>query len=190
MCGGYIQRWDAQTLAPVGPLLKTHDTDEHRRTVVVGGVAYSPDGKTFASVTVSETIGIQQGILRCWETATGRHLRDIIDETQGFTSFAYTPTGDQWVVGGSKGGLQRWGVKTGCPVGSPAACYPMPPPPPPDPSPSIFASSAHGYYRHIAVTALSYDPNGLVLTLSADGRMGRWRAEPGPKPAQGTEIEF
>src|SRR5262249_6882066 len=61
-------------------------TPRLRHAAMVIGVAYAPDGKTFASSG-------WDSVIRIWDAATGREIRRFVASTLPIYSVAYTPDG-------------------------------------------------------------------------------------------------
>ena len=96
-----------------GPHLLATLTDPR----AVGQVAFSPDGKTLA--TVSEGAGSLPGTVRLWDLASGKNTVTIASPTIGFstTSIAWIPDGQTLVTSsgtvGSGHKIQLWDAATG-----------------------------------------------------------------------------
>jgi WD40 repeat protein len=82
---GVIRLWDTITGKEI------HPHHGHQESIL--SVAYSPDGRTLASVTVgSWNLGDQA--IRLWEIATGKEIRQLGKrDTWGYGSVAYSPDG-------------------------------------------------------------------------------------------------
>jgi WD40 repeat protein len=74
-------------------------------TGAVNSVAFSPDGKTLATVSQDNTV-------RLWDAATGQQIgKPFTSRTTGlFTSVAFSPDGKSLATGGLASGVQLWNV--------------------------------------------------------------------------------
>ncbi|MCT4352192.1 serine/threonine protein kinase [Streptomyces sp. Je 1-79] len=104
---------DGKTLAVgVGGRIELMDpsTGRVRETLEgrAGSVAFSPDGKTFASVAgQSDKSGI-----RLWDTATGRLLKTLGGgEEENYSEVSFSPDGETLIANGP--GVQLWDVASG-----------------------------------------------------------------------------
>jgi WD40 repeat protein len=80
---------------PLGPPLTGH-------TDVVDGVAFSPDGKTLATVGADH-------VLRLWDVATRRPLGGPLDGHTGWVStVAFSPDGRQLATAGEDRTIRLW----------------------------------------------------------------------------------
>jgi RNA polymerase sigma factor (sigma-70 family) len=77
----------------------------------VGGVAFSPNGKT--AVTGG---GFSDNILRLWDTDTGRELRSFKGHTYNITGLAFTPDGKHILSCAQDQTARLWDVATGAEV--------------------------------------------------------------------------
>jgi WD40 repeat protein len=79
-------------------------------TGAVQHVAYSPDGKTLASVSVDGTV-------RLWKASDGSALATLTGHTDPFTQVAYSPDGKTLASTGSQdGALRLWEADSGKPL--------------------------------------------------------------------------
>ena len=67
--------------------------------------AFSPDGKTIASVDSQE--------IRLWETETGEHKARLTGHTSSVSSVAYSPDGNTLATGSGDNKVRLWDPKTG-----------------------------------------------------------------------------
>ena len=77
-------------------------------TNTIKGIAYSPDGRTLASGSVS---GLEDTI-RLWDTTTGRHKATLTGIAFGVYSIAFSPDGETLATG-SYEYIQLWDVVSG-----------------------------------------------------------------------------
>ena len=100
-----IQLWDRHT----GKLLKTliGHTDLNTRSMSIGFIAYSDDGKSLASV------GWRDRTIRIWDVETGQRLQTITVLPERIYSVAYSPDSQFLVGGGSDSNIYLWDVGTG-----------------------------------------------------------------------------
>ena len=72
----------------------------------VYAAAYSPDGKTIATVSRDKTV-------RLWDVQTGKNRKILKGHTTVFNSVAYSPEGDTLATGGIDNTVRLWNVHTG-----------------------------------------------------------------------------
>lgn len=84
--------------------LEVSDLPGH--TASVTSIAYSPDGKLFASGSEDQTI-------RLWETQSQESLHVLEGHTNTVTSIAFSPNGEELASGSYDGTVQFWKVETG-----------------------------------------------------------------------------
>jgi WD40 repeat protein len=71
----------------------------------VRGVAFAPDGKTFASVG--------DHLPRLWDAATGKELRRFVGHESAVNCVLFFPGGKTLVTGGADGTIRVWDIATG-----------------------------------------------------------------------------
>ena len=100
-----IHLWDMHT----GRLLKTliGHTDLNTRSMSIGFIAYSDDGKLLASV------GWEDKTIRIWDVETGELRQTITELPERIYSVAYSPDRQSLVGGGSDSNIYLWDVGTG-----------------------------------------------------------------------------
>jgi WD40 repeat protein len=69
-------------------------------------VAYAPDGKALATADGS-------GLIRIWDAATGKELRQLQGHPQWAEAVAFSPDGKQLASGSETGGIRLWNLATG-----------------------------------------------------------------------------
>ncbi|MFF2538759.1 nSTAND1 domain-containing NTPase [Streptomyces cyaneofuscatus] len=107
---GEILVWDARSHRKTGELQVRPRTDG----VQLHGLAFSPDGKTFA-VTSSDVRDrkVQASEVQLWDAAEGKRLATLTGHTGQVTSLAFSPDGDTLATGASDATTQLWDVRTG-----------------------------------------------------------------------------
>ena len=75
-------------------------------TESVSSVSFSPDGRTLASGSRDDTVGL-------WDVDTGRHLRTLTRHTYGVRSVSFSPDGDTLASGSRDDTVGLWDVNTG-----------------------------------------------------------------------------
>jgi WD40 repeat protein len=82
----------------------------------ITGMAFSPDGGHLATVT--DGVGYEpvstgdDGVVRLWDTATGREVRALRGHT-GYYGVAYDPSGQYLATAGTDGVVRLWDAGTG-----------------------------------------------------------------------------
>ncbi|MDE0022355.1 MAG: WD40 repeat domain-containing protein [Candidatus Poribacteria bacterium] len=98
-------------------LLWSAETGEFLRTIPetlqdVHALAYSPDGKIFASHSCQRRLRMG-GTIDIWSADNGKRLRTIRGHTEGVRSIAFSPDGKQVASGGYNGDIRIWDASAG-----------------------------------------------------------------------------
>ena len=107
---GTVQLWDVATRRPVGsPIAVAGGQDK-----AVYEVAFSPDGKTFATAD-------GDGTARLWDVATHRQIGAPLSSPNGVTMYAvaFSPNGKILATGDARDTARLWDVATHRQIGSP-----------------------------------------------------------------------
>jgi WD40 repeat protein/serine/threonine protein kinase len=116
-------------------------------TEYVSALAFSPDGKQFASASDDTSV-------RRWDTATGKPLRVLRGHTATVWSVAYRPDGARLVTASADGTVCQWDVTTGRRLGTP-----------------------YRGHHNVARTAAYSPDGRLIASAGHDGCVRLWRAE-------------
>jgi Flp pilus assembly protein TadD len=98
------RRWSATTGKPLG--------EPWRHPQAVGGVAFSPDGRTLLTVSADHTA-------RLWSAATGRPLGAPMQHPGPVEGVAFSPDGRTLLTGSRDNTARLWSSATGRPLGAP-----------------------------------------------------------------------
>jgi RNA polymerase sigma factor (sigma-70 family) len=113
--GNVIRVWDVATGKEVTRLTFTEPVPARLPEAVgVKALAFSPDGRTLASAGWGG-----RDLIRLWDTATGKELRQMKGHERGIRSLAFAPDGKTLASGGDFGDntLRLWDVATGKELG-------------------------------------------------------------------------
>jgi WD40 repeat protein len=107
--GQAVMLWDVPSGKSIRQWPPLEDGDRElalrrRREEAVGAFALSPDGKVFAG-------SMRSGVIRLWETATGKELRDLGPTENSDRSITFSPDGKFLALVGTRR-LQVWDVQT------------------------------------------------------------------------------
>ncbi len=97
-----IQLWDMSTISTLGKLKAT--LTEHTRKIT--SLAFSSDGKTFASASDDMTVVL-------WDPQTGEQKKILKGHTRSITSIAFAPDNSMLASGSDDGTVRLWNAKTG-----------------------------------------------------------------------------
>jgi WD40 repeat protein len=112
--------------------------------IPVGGVAFSPDGRTLAA-------GSYDGGVRMWRLRTQALLGALPTvSSKGIYSVAFSPDGRTLAAGGEGGRVQFWDTATRDPLGSPLSA------------------------NDKTVESIAFGPDGSLATGADDGTVRLW----------------
>jgi WD40 repeat protein len=118
--GGYARLWEVATRAPIGQPLTAGTGNYYSGTQGVNQdtVAFSPDGKTLATVS-------EDGTARLWDLATRHHIGAPLSGGPGrIQAVAFSPNGKTLATGDFDGTAQLWHVATHARIGVPLKAGP------------------------------------------------------------------
>jgi RND family efflux transporter MFP subunit len=122
------------------------------RAEPVWTLTFSPDGKLLASAD-------QDGIIRLWETATGKNVASLTKQINGFLCIAFAPDGKTLASGSANGTITLWEIPRG----------------------KQFASFNH-HDRSLSV--VTFSPDGKTLaSAGSDGTIKLWNVLSGKNTA-------
>jgi len=99
---GLTFKWNSGHRVLIEPLLRALQG----HAGAVGGAAFSPDGKYILSADA-------RGVIKLWDTATGRWLRDFTGHSGAVAAVAFSPDGRLALSAGHDGTLRTWDVSSG-----------------------------------------------------------------------------
>jgi WD40 repeat protein len=136
-----LRLWDADT----GKQLRVLG---ERTVTSVSCLAFAPDGKTLAS-------GGQDHLIRVWDPATGKELRQFRGHAERVSTLAFAPDGKTLASGSAEAAIRLWDPATGK---------------------QLLPGRGHGE----RLTAVAVAPDGrLIATGAWDGAVRLWEAETG-----------
>ena len=97
-----IQLWDMSTILTLGKLKAT--LTGHTRKI--SSIAFSSDGKTFASASDDMTVVL-------WDPQTGEQKKILKGHTRSITSIAFAPNNSMLASASYDGTIRLWNIKTG-----------------------------------------------------------------------------
>ena len=80
--------------------------NEYVRNCRIYAIAFAPDGKTFATASGDQTVGI-------WDIATGRKWATLAGHAHWVLTAAFSPDGKRVASGGMDGTVKLWDADTG-----------------------------------------------------------------------------
>jgi WD40 repeat protein/Flp pilus assembly protein TadD len=161
---------DADTGRPLGRPVP------HHNGWIIGALAFSPDGRSFA--TGSNPDGRTAGEVRLWDAGTGRLRLPPMPHTNYIRALAFRPDGKALAAGDYSGQVRFWDTSTGREIGRPF------------PQGEIVLGLAYSPDGRILAVGLAKDHTGRPGTRLWDTATGRPIGELLPATNHVTRINF